>query len=134
MKTRVKRSKAFFGMHFDFHATEKSVGIGKSFTGHDWERLVNEVRPDYIQCDTKGHPGFSSYKTKYGTQAPDIRLDILKEIRRITKEAGVSLYAHHSGVFDGRAVYEHPEYAAVAGDGTRIDGKTSVFASTRRKV
>ena len=61
-----KRSDSFFGLHFDMHANEYSTNIGSEFNSELVEQICAEVKPDYIQVDTKGHPGYSSYPTKYG--------------------------------------------------------------------
>lgn len=28
--------------------------------------MLREVKPDYVQCDCKGHPGVAGYPTKVG--------------------------------------------------------------------
>lgn len=123
-----KRREAFFGMHFDFHAKPDQKNIGEFCDYETIDRLLREVKPDYIQCDTKGHYGISSYPTKVGTPAPEMKGDILKMWRELTKKHGVSLYAHHSGVLDAQAIVEHPEWAAVMIDGTPYKTETSVFS------
>ena len=68
----MKRKDCFFGLHFDFHANAETPDIGADFDESTVERIAREVKPDFIQCDTKGHPGFSSYPTKKGNPAPHI--------------------------------------------------------------
>ncbi len=95
-----------------------------------WSNLViDKVRPDYIQIDCKGHPGYSSYPTKVGNQAPGFVGDPLRVWRDVTQERGVSLFMHYSGVADERAVELHPEWAARKRDGSfhGRKGTTSVF-------
>ncbi len=106
----MKRKDCFFGLHFDFHADETMKEIGKEFDEKVLERIITEVKPDFIQCDSKGHMGISSYPTKVGNPAPQISKDILKGWREVTKKHGVSLYAHHSGVWDLVALEKHPEW------------------------
>ena len=72
-----RRKDCFFGLHFDFHATRETKGIGAFFDAEKLEEILQRVRPDFVQCDTKGHPGISSYPTKVGNPAPDMRGDIL---------------------------------------------------------
>jgi len=52
--------------------------IGNNVTCEMVEKIIEEVKPDYVQCDCKGHPGFSSYPTKVGYAAPGIKYDSLK--------------------------------------------------------
>lgn len=122
----MKRKDCFFGLHFDFHACE-SLEIGECFNKEVLRQFIKKIKPDYIQCDSKGHPGYSSYPTEKGVCPSKIYTDILKEWREVTKEEGVLLYAHHSGVWDEVACKEHPEWAAVDYDGKVSDYSTSVF-------
>lgn len=112
-----KRSDCFFGLHFDFHASAASTGIGSDFDEEQLDRLLKAVKPDFVQCDTKGHPGYASYPTKVGVHPEAIARDILRAWRAVTERNGVLLFGHHSGVWDGVAVSSHPEWAAVDGDG-----------------
>jgi hypothetical protein len=91
------------------------------------ETVIDQVRPDYVQVDCKGHPGLSSYPTKVGHQAPGIVHDQLRLWREVTAERGVALYVHYSGVWDAEAVKRHPEWAVVNADGTRDTRITSPF-------
>jgi len=86
---RLKRSESFLGIHFDFHAGEDSKEVGKNTNREMIEYIIDMVQPDYIQCDAKGHPGYSSYPTIVGNQAPGIIHDPLKIWREVTAEKGV---------------------------------------------
>lgn len=122
----MKRKDCFFGLHFDYHANENTRDIGKNFSAKTVERIVREVKPDFIQCDTKGHPGYSSYPTKVGNPAPHLHTDILRGWREATKKYGVALFSHYSGIWDGAATNAHPEWEAKRADGTGAK-RTSVF-------
>lgn len=119
-----KRKDSYFGLHFDIHMTENSV-VGSEFDGGVLENILREVKPDYVQCDSKGHPGYSCYLTKAGAH-PQIHTDILRKWREITAKYSIPLYAHHSGIFDTVASKQHPEWAAVDEDG-KITEMMSVF-------
>lgn len=122
----MRRKESYFGLHFDYHANKDTREIGKNFSGAVVERIVREVKPDFIQCDTKGHPGYASYNTALGNAAPHLIKDILRGWREATAKYGVALYSHYSGIWDNKAMSEHPEWAAVTADGTVTD-KASVF-------
>ena len=122
-----KRKDCFFGLHFDFHAKESDIGIGRAFDPIQLDTLLREVKPDYVQCDTKGHEGFSSYPTTIGKYPDQMQTDILKQWREITKANGVLLFGHHSGVWDAAAIEEHPEWGAVDLNGAQDKMATSVF-------
>lgn len=120
------KGKRFFGLHFDYHACEETKDIGKNFDPSILEKIIKEVKPDFIQCDTKGHPGLTSYNTKVGVTAPGMVKDLLAQWRKVTKEYGVPLYSHYSGIWDKQAAIDHPNWPAVFQDGTPSD-RMSVF-------
>jgi len=124
---RLRREESFLGIHFDFHAGDDCTRIGKTVTARMIADVIKAVRPDYVQCDCKGHRGLSSYPTRVGYAAPGFVGDPLAIWRDVTARYGVALYMHYSGVFDVEAVRRHPSWAAVGADGKRIEGKTSVF-------
>ena len=99
---RKNRKECFFGVHFDFHAMPGET-VGAVYEPEVVAKMLDTVKPDFVQCDTKGHPGLSSYPTKAGNQADEIAHDVLRMWRDLTSERGIRLYAHHSGLFD-RAV------------------------------
>ncbi len=124
---RLKRSESFLGVHFDFHAGKDCTEVGKNTTRAMVENILNQVRPDYLQIDCKGHPGLSSYPTKVGHQAPGFVGDPLRLWRQVTAERGVALFMHYSGVWDSEAVARHPDWAVVNADGKPSDRVTSFF-------
>lgn len=127
MKKKLRRSEAFLGIHFDFHADEESTNVGESVSEEMIENIILKVNPDYIQCDCKGHPGLSSYPTKVGYQAPRFVKDPLKVWRDVTQKHSVALFMHYSGVVDVKAITEHPDWARVDEKGENDKRSTSVF-------
>ncbi|MBN8826164.1 MULTISPECIES: alpha-amylase family protein [unclassified Spirosoma] len=121
--------KRYFGMHFDFHATENDTTIGKNLSEKSLDSLLTAIKPDFIQVDCKGHPGISSYPSKVptATHARNIKGDPLAFYRSITQKHGVDLYLHYSGVFDVAAIEKHPNWAVVKADGSIDKSKTSVY-------
>ncbi|HEY3281347.1 MAG TPA: alpha-L-fucosidase [Armatimonadota bacterium] len=125
---RLPRSRSFLGIHYDFHAGPDCTEIGKNTTREMIESIIDQVHPDYIQTDCKGHPGLSSYPTKVGNQAPGFVGDPLRLWREVTAEHGVSLYMHYSGVWDSEAIRKHPDWAVVNADGSRNGNATSFYS------
>lgn len=101
---------AVFGMHFDLHASSGDTVLGKSLTHENLREFLLKVKPDWIQCDAKGHPGYTSFPTKVGTPSPGIVKDALRIHRDVTKELGIKLGVHYSGVWDIVAVEKHPQW------------------------
>jgi len=60
-----RREDSFFGIHSDFHArAEDNVVIGKTLEEKDIREVCELLKPDFVQIDCKGHPGWASYPTK----------------------------------------------------------------------
>ena len=122
-----KATDRFFGVHFDFHANPDTRGIGKTLKAEDVGDMLDKVKPDYIQVDTKGHPGISSYPTTVGVAAPDIVQDPLKIFREETGKRNIGLFSHFSGVLDAQAVKDHPDWGRINANGKADAGATSIF-------
>ena len=125
---RKKRKEGFFGVHFDFHAQKESENIGKYTTKEMLADFLDRVQPDFVQCDCKGHPGYCSYATQLGNQAPGLTGDALHIWREVTAERGIPLIMHYSGVADERAVQERPEWHVELQDGSIDPRSTDVFS------
>lgn len=129
-----KREESFFGLHFDMHANEYSTEIGSDFNCAIVEDICREIKPDFIQVDSKGHPGYSSYPTVVGCQAPNISKDILKEWRQITAKYDISLYAHYSGVIDKKQAQLNPEWVIRHEDGELDIERMSFFSDYAKTI
>ncbi|MEA3400732.1 MAG: alpha-amylase family protein [Armatimonadota bacterium] len=123
----LRRRDAFFGLHFDLHANESDEALGAETTEQNIRELMQRVRPDWVQWDCKGHPGYASYPTEVGWSAPGIEGDALAVLREVTREMGVALLVHYSGVMDQKAIEEHPEWAARTADREPDERATSTF-------
>lgn len=123
----LRRKDSFFGLHFDLHANNKDVALGRDLTPAHAGRLLDRVKPDYVQYDCKGHAGYMAYPSKVSTPAANIVNDSLAIWRRATQARNVALYIHFSGVWDSVAIQQHPEWAAVRPDGTPDPNATSLF-------
>ncbi|MCS7315931.1 MAG: hypothetical protein NZ554_10670 [Bryobacteraceae bacterium] len=123
---RRPRRDCYFGIHLDLHPTETDRELGRDITEEMIERFLERVRPDFVQYDCKGHPGWLGYPSRVSRSAP-IAQDSLALWRRVTARHGVSLYIHFSGVWDSLAVREHPRWARRRPDGKPDENYTSTF-------
>jgi len=115
--------RVFFGLHYDLYAELTDTELGKEVTPERLRNAWQQIKPDWIQCDCKGHPGYTSWPTKVGTPSPGIVRDALRIHRDVTRELGIPLVVHYSGVWDTAAVQQHPEWARVNADGQRDPDK-----------
>ncbi len=127
----MSEKERFFGLHFDFHAGNVAK-IGSRTNAEDIEWYIKETRPDFVQCDCKGHPGIASYPTEVGTAASNLVKDNLKIWCDTVHKHGLPVFVHYSGVIDNAFVEKHPEEAAKdeKGELTDVCGKTvSLFGN-----
>lgn len=108
---------AFFGLHYDLHPNASDTELGKDTTYEHIRAMLEKVKPDFVQYDCKGHPGYAGYPTKVGSPSPGIVNDALKVWRQVTRDMGIPLSIHYSGVWDTRAIELHPEWARIGSDG-----------------
>ena len=113
-------AKGFFGLHYDLHARKDDTGLGSELTHEHLREQLEKVKPDYVQCDCKGHPGYTSYPTRVGTPSPGIVKDALRIHRDVTRELKIPLSVHYSGVWDKRAVELHPDWSAMDTEGKPV--------------
>ncbi len=123
----VPRKDAYFGLHFDLHPNRSDTVLGADITEENIGALLDRVQPDYVQYDCKGHPGYAGYPTKIGWPSPGIVRDSLAIWRKVTKHRRVGLFIHYSGVWDSKAIEEHPDWARLDAQGRRDPNATSVF-------
>ena len=71
--------------------------IGRTLKEEDIRRVCRELKPDFWQIDCKGHFGWASYPSELGNAMPCTD-DPLVLWRRVTREEGVALYMHYSGL------------------------------------
>lgn len=124
---RPRRAECYFGLHFDLHPNEKDTELGRDVTPEAVGRLLDRVRPDFVQYDSKGHPGWLGWPSEVGPSAPGIVRDSLAVWRAETAKRGVALFIHFSGVWDSEAVRRHPEWARVTPEGKPDTRQTSTF-------
>ncbi len=122
------RRDSFFGLHFDFHANPNdNVTVGETLCEEDIRKICRAIRPDFIQIDCKGHPGWTSYPTSLGNAMPSIKGDPLMLWRRVTREEGVALYMHYSGLYDIKYCSDHEDSSVLLADGTVREGFNRFF-------
>ncbi|QEC53053.1 alpha-L-fucosidase-like protein [Anseongella ginsenosidimutans] len=131
---KLRRSESFFGFHFDFHATANDKELGKYFDEEVLTTFLRRTNPDYVQIDSKGHPGFSSYPTKTGYSPGSFSKDPMKLWREVTDEFNIALYVHYSGIMDDKAISVHPEWARVNADGSKVPGRAAYLGPYSDKL
>lgn len=120
-----KRKDCFLGLHFDFHADpDKAPAVYDTLTEDSIREVCELYKPDYVQLDSKGHPGWASYPSKFGNTVPTLVNDGMGMFRKVTREYDIPLYMHYSGLYDVKYCEEHPEVNVMRADGSMVRGAT----------
>jgi hypothetical protein len=125
---RVARKDSYFGIHFDLHPNKADTELGRDVREENIREFLRRVRPDFIQYDCVGVPGYSGYPTKVGWPAPGIVQDSLAVWRRVTREEGVALLIHYCVLWNQAAVEHHSDWAAVNAQGQPDKEILSIFS------
>ncbi|MBX7258072.1 MAG: alpha-L-fucosidase [Candidatus Hydrogenedentes bacterium] len=124
---------AFFGLHYDLHPGPQDTELGRETTYEHIRAMLEKVKPDYVQYDCKGHPGWTGYPSKVGSPSPGIVNDALAVWRKVTKDMGIPLSIHYSGVWDTRAIELHPEWANINAEGKPNPNNTDPLSDYTEK-
>jgi len=114
--------KFYFGFHKDIHVYENDQHLGDNLDADKLAAALEKTGADWVQTDSKGHPGYTSWfsKTPDASVGPGLKKDVLKVWRTATKKLGLPLHAHYSGVFDVAAGKKHPDWTVKGPDGKSI--------------
>ena len=127
-KPAVERKDGYFGIHFDLHPNKSDTELGRDVSEENIRAFLSRVRPDFIQYDCVGVPGYSGYPTKVGWPAPGIVKDSLAVWRKVTREERVALLIHYCVLWNQAAVEHHPDWAVVNAHGERDKQVLSIFS------
>lgn len=102
------------GFHYDLHAKAEDTQLGLRADPRNLAAMLRRMRPDFVQTDCKGHPGYTSWFSKTpGASVPAaLKKDALAQWREATRQLGLPLHCHYSSVYDTAAIARHPEWAA----------------------
>jgi len=119
---RKKKKKYYFGLHYDLHAKKDDTELGLHCSPAELVPLFRIMKPDFVQTDCKGHPGYTSWfsKTPTASVSPKLKKDAMKGWRAATKKLGLPLHCHYSGIWDKAAGEKYPEWCVVSADGKPV--------------
>ena len=118
MNNYEKFNNAFWGLHTDQHANAHDTVFCRDLTVEHLVKKLKQINPDFVQCDCKGHAGYTSFPTEVGVTCPGLKQDNLKIWREATNQLEIPLLMHYSGVVDMKAVEDHPDWGVVGPDGS----------------
>lgn len=108
-----------YGFHYDLHAQKNDTDLGAQCDVKTLMAALKETGADFIQTDTRGHAGYTSYpsKVKHAFVPAGLKKDALKVWREATRRLGLPLHCHYTGTYDDAMAQAHPDWAFVNPDG-----------------
>ena len=115
LKPRPAGPNGCVGFHYDLHATVEDTDLGLGCDPSKLAAMLRRSGADFVQTDCKGHPGYTSWFSKVpeASVPPQLKTDALFQWRAATRELGIPLNCHYSGIWDAAAAAKHPEWVAV---------------------
>ncbi len=116
--------RCYFGFHHDLHVLPTDRDIGTHCSAEELAEMLRLTGADFIQTDSKGHPGLTSWfsKTPTASVGPGVAGDALAGWRAATRKLGLPLHAHYSGIFDVSAGSKHADWCIRGPGGQPIGG------------
>lgn len=104
-----------FGLHYDLHARADDTSLGTRCSKGELVPMLEVMKPDFVQTDCKGHAGYTSWlsKSKHASVPKHLKRDALKQWRAATKELGLPLHCHYSGIWDKAAGEKNPDWSVI---------------------
>jgi hypothetical protein len=124
----------FFGIHYDLHAGEGDTVLGAEITAEHLRDVFSLIRPDWVQCDCKGHPGWACWPSETTPTPPQLHRDMLAPHAQACRELGIRLGMHFSGVIDVEQLKRHPDWAAIDAEGQPSHRSTCRLSPYRQQV
>jgi hypothetical protein len=114
----------YFGLHYDLHANARDTELGMRATPDKLVPMLKLMGCQFVQTDCKGHAGCTSWfsRTPGASVSPGVKKDALKGWRAATRELGLPLHCHYSGIWDAAAGAKHPDWCIVGKDGKGVGG------------
>ncbi len=115
--------QCYVGFHFDIHVVKSDTNIGYRLDLKGLTKMLKLSGADFVQTDSKGHPGLTSWfsKTPGATVGPGVIKDWVLEWRKATKELGLPLHCHYSGLWEITAGINHPDWCIIGPDGKLVN-------------
>lgn len=116
----------FRQIHLDFHTSELIPGVGADFNAEEFVATLRKARVNSINAFAKCHHGYAYYNTKIATRHPSLKIDLLGEMIRGCRPAGIRLNYYYSLVWDVLTSRKHPEWRNLDAAGKPVGGVPGV--------
>ncbi|OQA82416.1 MAG: Alpha-L-fucosidase [Lentisphaerae bacterium ADurb.Bin242] len=104
-------------IHFDFHTMPGCEDLGRDFRGDEFVATLKKAHVEYINIFAKCNLGFCYYPTKVGTVYPGLKFDLMGEMIRACKAAGIRVAVYFNAGLSHEEALRHREWCSVNKEG-----------------
>lgn len=104
-------------IHFDFHTMPGCEDLGCDFHGDEFVATLKKAHVEYINIFAKCNLGFCYYPTKVGTVYPGLKFDLMGEMIRACKAAGIRVAVYFNAGLSHEEALRHREWCSVNKEG-----------------
>lgn len=108
-------------LHIDFHTMPGIYDVGKNFESNGFIETLRESGIEYVTVFARCNLGFAYYPTTIGTVHPSLERDLLGEMVRACKGAGIQVAAYFNAGLDHEHARQHREWCKVDRNGSVYD-------------
>ncbi len=123
----IARKDAFFGLHFDLHPQETDTSLGADISEDNIRDLLDTGEARLRPIRLQGPRRLDGLPDRGRLGQPGHRQGQPGRLAEGHPRSRRRLFIHYSGVWDSKAIEEHPDWARVGPDGKRDPNATSVF-------
>lgn len=110
----------FRQVHLDFHTSELIPDLAVDFNAQQFVATLQSARVNSINVFAKCHHGWAYYDTKIAARHPKLKIDLLGEMVRACRPAGIAVNYYYSLVWDVLQARQHPEWRMLDAKGRFI--------------
>uniref|UniRef100_Q027I9 Beta-galactosidase trimerisation domain-containing protein n=1 Tax=Solibacter usitatus (strain Ellin6076) TaxID=234267 RepID=Q027I9_SOLUE len=114
------RDLPFRQVHLDFHNGELIPDIGAEFDVREFVAVLKKARVNSVNIFAKCMHGYAYYQTKIGVPHPSLKIDLLGEMLKELRPAGMAANYYYGLTWDALAAERHPEWRILARDGSPV--------------
>jgi hypothetical protein len=112
----------FRQIHLDFHTSELIPDIAADWDAANFLNTLKSARVNSINVFAKCHHGLVYYDTRIALKHPALKVDLLGDMLRVCRPAGIAVNYYYSLVWDVAMARKHPEWLALGRDGKPTGG------------
>jgi hypothetical protein len=116
----IPRDLPYRQIHLDFHTGEWIPDVGAEFDAREFVTVLKRAHVNSINIFAKCMHGYAYYDTRVAARHPSLRRDLLGEMLRELRPAGIAANYYYCLTWDALAASRHPEWRILDKNGQPV--------------